>query len=677
MRAQEIYRLPTNTRGRRRSALFAVLGGLLAGLYVALAIAASRLAHSLHYVVGLGAPLLAIPPPPLRIAILASAALLVVFSVFRRRWIHLAALAIGFSFIAAGTAYPVYPPAAFLLARRALRATQYGPLVVDAERFGAAAFLLLFAAVAPYFSRLFRSLVTLGDLHGSARFATPQDATAAGFILDDPTTALAQSAAIPLGLLPVKGGNRLLRVPDDVHLLLLAPPGAGKTTALVIPTVQDWPENLVVLDVKGELADNTAGHRQLHGSRILKLDPGSDSPDLARYNPLLSVRPHPYDAQDATELAQLLVPDAPGADPFWNLSARTLIEGILLHVLYSGREKTLAACYRMLCDPDLPSIERQFENMLATVHDPAGPHGWTHHPVVQTAARAFLDMPAQTRGGVIANAQAALHPYSDPILAAATSVSDFSLADLYLRRDRPVTLYLKIDPNSLQRLRHHIRIVISQITAAMTRELPTVVDRRPVLLVLDEFPVFGNMKVVEMALAYLRGYGVQVFIVVQHVDQLVAAYGKAESVSPNCSVHIAYAPAHLPTAEALSKRAGNQTINFERSGVSSHGPMSSHASFQQADTGRPLLTPDEIMRLPKGNALVLRTGCRPLLVQPKPYFSDAGRSRAAKLPEPPSEPTHPDFSHWLSREPAPLPPQPSTGRRERRAPSVLTPEPLR
>ena len=195
-------------------------------------------------------------------------------------------------------------------------------------------------------------------------------------------------------------------------------------------------------------------------------------------------------------------------------------------------------------------------------------------------------------------------------------------------------------------------------------------------MILDEFPTFGRMQVVETALAYLRGYGVQVYIVIQHVGQLVAAYGKTEGISPNCAVHIAFAPAHLDTAVQLSKTAGTRTVSFERGSVSRSTPLSGQVSVQQADAGRPLLAPDEIMRLPKGQALVIRTGTRPFLTRPRPYFRDSLRAAAAKIPVPPSEPTVPAFTHWLHR--TVVAQQPVTGKREARLKqpraSLLTPE---
>jgi type IV secretion system protein VirD4 len=664
-----LYRLPNSTLARRRTVAVLTFASLCACAFVAGAVAASRVAFAVGYPRALGEPLF-VPLPSLpRVIILLAAALALLAAAYTRRWLVLPALALGYLALVFATAYPIYPPSSFITARHAFAGTRYDAVTLDATRWGLAALAAIALVCAPALRRL--TFVRTGDLHGSARFATPTEIAAADFVLDDPQAHLTQSFNVPIGTLATRGHEQLVRVAGDVHFLAFAPPGAGKTTSLVIPATQDFAGNVLVLDVKGELAAATAGYRHQHGSRILLLDPSRDEPHLARYNPLLSVRPWPHDVQDVTELAQLLVPDSPGSDPFWKQSARTLLEGVLLHVLYTSPQKTLAACYRLLCDPEHP-IEDQFEWMLKVEHDPAGTD-WKQHPRVRSAARTFLDMPAITRGGVVANAQASLSPYSDPILEAATCTSDFSLEDLYLRRDKPVSLYLVIDPNSLQRLSNHIRIVVSQVTAALTRKLPTEVDRRPVLMILDEFPTFGKMTVVETALAYLRGYGVQVYIVVQHIGQLIAAYGKTEGISPNCALHIAFAPAHLETAEQLSKTAGQQTVAFERGSVSRTTPLSASASFQQTDSGRALLSPDEIMRLPKGHALVIRTGMRPFIVQPRPYFSDSLRAAAARLPVPRSEPTSPSFLHWLDR---PIPARPIKGKREARirATSILGPQ---
>jgi type IV secretion system protein VirD4 len=671
-----LYRLPTSTRARRQTLVVGALVAMALAALACLDIAASRLAYLAGYASELGSPILPPIVPVGRLVALSLAGFAFGALCYGRRWHHLPAGAVAVVTVALGTRYPLYGPATYFLARRALLNSAYRPYLEDANRWGLIAFAVLVASASPLLHLLLTRLVRTGDLHGSARLATAADIATAGFVLDDSSKASTQSTAFPLGLITSKRKDRLVRAAGDIHVLLFAPPGAGKTTCYVVPTAQDWIGNIIVLDVKGEIAQATAGYRQLHGSRILLLDPSRNDKSLVRYNPLLSVRPHPYDVQDISQLAQFLVPEHQGADPFWPKTARAVLVGVLLHILYTQREKTLAAAYRFLCDPTCP-VEQQFEAMLATEQDPSGAHGWTHHPSVETAARSFLDMPPVTRGGVLVNAQTALAPYSDPILAAATAASDFALEDLYKTSARPVALYLLMDPNQLRRLADHLRIVISQITAALTRELPSQTDRRPVLLLLDEFPVFGRMTAIEESIAYFRGYGVQAFLVVQHLGQLLAAYGQNQSISPNCALHVAFAPADLDTATMLSKRSGTQTIQHERSSTSTQGALRSNTSTQDSDLGRPLLMPEEIMRLPKTQALVLRTGAFPLLVRTIPFYRDSLRAAAAALALPVSEPTVPDFSTWLSRSVAPPPSKAPKGQREKRLSTLLSPEPVR
>jgi type IV secretion system protein VirD4 len=662
--ASDLYNLPA----RRSEATTTFILGLLlvaAALYLSLIVASSWLAHRLAYPQAFGPPIFSVHLSLfLRTAALAASLLPPALCLLSRSWRLLPALLTSSLAVWLATTFPLYPPSAYLTARAAFDHSAYAPIASTSTQVAIYSFLLVTVAAGILFYPYFASLFRPNDLHGSAKFATAREAAAAGFTVKPPSLGLSPSTDIPIGIIEEKGRKLEVRVTGDSHFLVVAPPGAGKSTGLAIPLLQDWQGPAIVLDVKGELREKTAGHRHQHGSQILTMDPSRVDPSLVCYNPLLSVRAWPYDVTDVTTLCQILVPDKHSGDPFWGQAARTLLEGVLLHVLYLGPTKTLGACYRFLCDPVIP-LEDQFEAMLVAEHDPTGAPGWRTHPRVAMSARTFIDMPGVTRGGVIAQAQASLAPYADPTLDRATSTSDFALEDLFTPRARPVTLYLVIDPNSLHRLSPHVRIFISQLTSAMTRQLPN--RRSPsdrCLMLLDEFPTFGKMEALETALAYLRGYGVQVYIVCQHLGQLNQAYGNYEGISPNCAVHLAFAPAHLDTAKALSSRAGTQTVVFSRGSISSQGVLRSSRSQQTADSGRPLIAPDEILRLPKGVALVLRTGSRPLLVRPVPYYADPLRVAAARLPVPPSEPTNPDYGHWLNRPSAP-PPVPK-GRREQR-----------
>jgi hypothetical protein len=120
------------------------------------------------------------------------------------------------------------------------------------------------------------------------------------------------------------------------------------------------------------------------------------------------------------------------------------------------------------------------------------------------------------------------------------------------------------------------------------------------LLLIDEFPSLGKMPIFETAFAYIAGYGIKAYLITQDIEQIKDAYGNHESIISNCHIRIAYAPNKTETAEALSKMAGTTTIL--RAAVSYSGsrssPLATNVSTNVDHISRPLITIDELMRLP-------------------------------------------------------------------------------
>jgi type IV secretion system protein VirD4 len=115
----------------------------------------------------------------------------------------------------------------------------------------------------------------------------------------------------------------------------------------------------------------------------------------------------------------------------------------------------------------------------------------------------------------------------------------------------------------------------------------------------------------------------------------------------NCHVRIAYAPNTIETAKTLSDMTGKTTVIDEK--VSLSGSSSGHmksASVNVTETARPLLTPDECMRLPgpekdvqgrvtkPGDMLIFTAGQSPIYGRQILYFFDPVFSRRSKMPPP-------------------------------------------
>ena len=97
-------------------------------------------------------------------------------------------------------------------------------------------------------------------LHGSARFALEREIKAAGM----------RSAE---GILLGRKDGALLCFGGSEHVLVYAPTRAGKGVGYVIPNLLNWPDSVVVLDVKKENWDRSAGFLAAHGQEVHLFDP--------------------------------------------------------------------------------------------------------------------------------------------------------------------------------------------------------------------------------------------------------------------------------------------------------------------------------------------------------------------------------------------------------------------
>lgn len=233
-----------------------------------------------------------------------------------------------------------------------------------------------------------------------------------------------------------------------------------------------------------------------------------------------------------------------------------------------------------------------------------------------------------------------------------TAVSHFKIHDLMNTED-PVSLYLVVPPSDKDRLRPLIRLVVTQIVRGLTEKMAfeggrsVAAYKHRLLLMLDEFPSLGKLDVFEESLAFIAGYGLKAYLIIQDISQLWTAYGKDESIFSNCHVRVAYAPNKIETAELLSKMVGTATMvkhNEQYSGGLFGGKTNVTNSTQESQ--RPLLTADEVMRLPAarkdaegnviepGDMLIFMAGQTPIYGKQILYFMDPTFSQRARLPAP-------------------------------------------
>ena len=496
-------------------------------------------------------------------------------------------------------------------------------------------------------------------LHGSARWAEPKDIRSAGLLPRTGWLSTKHSedkASVYVGSWVDRGGRQhYLRHAGPEHVLCYAPTRSGKGVGLVVPTLLSWPQSAFVTDLKGELWELTAGWRTRGaGNKALRFEPAS-ADETVRWNPLDEIRLGTADeVGDVQNLATLLVdPDGKGLESHWDKTAQALLVGVILHVLYKakhdGTAATLAEVDRVLADPDRP-VADLWKEMVSYHHLGDG----SCHPAVGNAGRDMLDRPADEGGSVLSTAKSYLSLYRDPVVSDNTSVSDFCIRDL-MHGPAPVTLYLVTQPADKDRLRPLVRILVNMTLRLLADKIgfeagrPKPLYKHRLLLMLDEFTAMKRLAILQEALAYIAGYGMKAYLICQDIEQLRSqseGYGRDETITSNCHVQVAFPPNRLETAEHLSRLTGTTTVENEQVTRSGGRGIFAHRSRTTQWVQRPLLTPDECLRLPgpvkdaegqitqAGDMLVFTAGSPAIYGKQPLYFQDPIFSARAAVPPP-------------------------------------------
>jgi type IV secretion system protein VirD4 len=465
------------------------------------------------------------------------------------------------------------------------------------------------------------------DLHGSASWGDTAAARKAGLLLR-------AARCIYLAAWPQRLGRRaLLRDRGEGHVCVIAPTRSGKGVGVVIPTLHTWPDSVVVMDIKGENFRLTAGRRKELGSVILKFDPTAG--DSCHFNPLEEIPLHTPDEWGYVDniATSLLDPRGRGAamDSHWDRQGVGWVGAALCHLLYAERDKTLRGLAHLISGFDpadrAGNMIKTLTRIRDTRHLPSGPH-----PDVAREMQMILDKSPNERSGIISTVQGFLTIYRDPLIARATSRSDFRIADL-MNHEKPVALYLVIPVQDMDRLQPLLRLVLNQIVKGLTPRMEGARPRWKLLLMLDEFCVLGHMELLSKMLPFVPGYGIRACVVAQNLTQIEAAYGRDQPIVQTCETLLALTPNRddIQTAEFLSKLAGDTTVVERHRSWNSSGQ-----SISEQKTRRALITPGEVLELPTSKALIFKRGAKPFLADQFVYYRDKTFRRWAAL-KPPAE----------------------------------------
>ncbi|MEZ5776638.1 MAG: type IV secretory system conjugative DNA transfer family protein [Hyphomicrobiaceae bacterium] len=395
-----------------------------------------------------------------------------------------------------------------------------------------------------------------------ARWMTTADCVSAKLLSPAPSP-----AALIVGHDPATGQPLYYARPES--LFTIGGPGTGKTECQVLPNLLSYKGSAIVLDVKGELWEKTAGWRQRNAGPVFRFAPTDPHGRTHRYNPFDFIGTEPETAATDCEVfsAQVIVPTPNHHDPYWENRGRDFLWAMAMIVALrsKGPSRAMATLMRLLSVP---------LDMKAS--DPAYPGSDTeklvnglHQLAAATNVRALAEHANAIRGGlgsqrlesVADNARRFLNIFSrSASLRAAMSASDWHPRML---RERPgTTVYLCLSGDDLDTFAPVVRLILQQHANALLRDFKHKPGEPPVTFFLDEFPQLKRMESLMRMVDTGRGAGLRLWFFAQYLGQVRQAYDKqADGLIGACRIKSFLSP-DAEAAEYLKPYLGTRRNLF-------------------------------------------------------------------------------------------------------------------
>ena len=432
-------------------------------------------------------------------------------------------------------------------------------------------------------------------------------------------------------------GGVLVGTRDDRHATIIAPARSGKSRSHLLPILLTYPGSIVVIDVKGDLASETARYRsEVLGQKTVVLDPFdaaapcvSPYRDGAGFNPMAGVDPSDADAViDRAEsiAASLVTRSGRESDPHWNDVAQQTIEGVITHVLTSPLYTDacdLGTVARLLGEksssPDGERSSLECEMRTNEALDGA----------ITGAAAAIFDKSERELASTLSSVRRHLHWLTYPRMRRVVSEGALDIGAI---QHEPTTVYLSLPVRKLSSCSGWLRMMLDCVLAAFEsgeqrRQHQTQTGGHRTLAIIDEMPALGRMPSLEIAAGQVAGLGLKLIFVAQDLAQLKAVYPhRWQTFLGNSGTVTIFGAQDTETLEWASRRLGQTSIlSHSESEGSLHGILRQGQSGKSASVQtHPLMTTAEIARFfsrddPFARQLVISAGFGPLILQRVAY----------------------------------------------------------
>lgn len=397
----------------------------------------------------------------------------------------------------------------------------------------------------------------------------------------------------------------------NLNVLVVGGSGAGKTRFYAKPNILQCNTSYIIADPKGEMLRATAPLliEKGYDVKVFNLITPSESDG---YNPFTYIRTDEDVIKLISNLIQNTTPkNASNSDPFWEKSEIALDTALMLYLLHEApsEEQNFETLMFLIENASVMEEDEEYQSPVDVLFEALEEEYPEHIAVKQW--KIFKQASGKTAKSILISAAVRLAAFNLPEIARMTSYDNLELGTL---GEEKKAIFCVIPDND-----NSFNYLVGMLYTQAFQELYYKADHEhggelpiPVHFIMDEFANVALPDNFERLLATMRSRRISVSIIIQNMAQLKALFKDSwESLVGNCDTFLYLGGNEQATHEYISKMLGKETIDTRTRGVTKGQHGSSNTNYQ--NTGRELLTLDEVRLLDNSNALIFIRGEKPIM----------------------------------------------------------------
>lgn len=396
----------------------------------------------------------------------------------------------------------------------------------------------------------------------------------------------------------------------NLNTVVIGGSGAGKTRFYAKPNIMQCNTSFVVLDPKGEII-RSVGHLLEENGYVIKVIDLIDMSKSLGYNPFHYIQSDKDVLKLITNLIRNTTPKGSSTnDPFWEKSETALLEALMLYLYHYAPEdeQNFTMVMEMLNYAEVKEDEEDYESPLDELFKRL--EMIDSNSLALKQYKIYKQAAGKTAKSILISVGVRLAAFNLEELASLTKYDEMELEQIGERK----TALFAIIPDNDSTFNFVVGMLYTQLFQMLYYQADYVHDGElpvPVHFLMDEFANVALPDEFDKLLSTMRSRQIFVSIILQNLAQIKALYKDSwESILGNCDETYYLGGNEQSTHKYISELLGKETLDTNTYGKSEGRSGNYSTNYQQ--TGRELLTADEVRLLDNNYGLLFIKGERPV-----------------------------------------------------------------